>query len=172
MTGTAALKARIPGLRSAISAASGGAADDVLAEGDVVKVGSHALRVLATPGHTAGCISLVLDDDAAVFTGDALLVRGCGRTDFQGGSAETLYASTVGKLFHLRDDCIVYTGHDYNGHTSSTIGEEKRHNPRLTKDLPAFVALMGALGLPRPKLIDVAVPANLADGAGLPVLPQ
>jgi sulfur dioxygenase len=95
-----------------------------------------------------------------VFTGDALLVRGCGRTDFQGGSAETLYESVHGKLFTLPETCTVYPAHDYRGQTASTIGEEKTHNPRLSKDKDSFVDIMAKLGLSYPAKIDVALPAN------------
>ena len=102
-----------------------------------------------------------------VFTGDALLIRGCGRTDFQGGSASELFSSVRGKLFaRLPDDTVVYPAHDYKGMTSSTIGEEKRLNPRLGlgKSEAEFVKIMAALNLPKPKLIDEAVPANLRCG--------
>ena len=99
-----------------------------------------------------------------VFTGDALLVRGCGRTDFQGGSAETLYDSVHAQIFTLPDDTVVYPAHDYKGHRSSTVGEEKRLNPRLSKSKAEFVEIMGNLGLPYPKKIDEALPLNLVCG--------
>src|SRR6186713_1214007 len=102
-----------------------------LADGNVLRFGSHALTVLATPGHTGGCLSLVNEDQSLVFTGDALLVRSVGRTDFQGGDAHQLYRSIQERLFSLPDACSVYPAHDYDGRTSSTIGEEKQHNPRI-----------------------------------------
>jgi sulfur dioxygenase len=96
-----------------------------------------------------------------VFTGDTLLIDGCGRTDFQGGSAEALYDSVTAKLFGLPDATRVWPGHDYKGQSASTIGWEKKHNARLAnRTRAAFVELMGQLNLPRPKLIDIAVPAN------------
>lgn len=93
--------------------------------------GNRALTVIETPGHTNGCISFVTDDKLMVFTGDSLLIRGCGRTDFQEGSAKQLYHSIKDDLFTLPDDCIVYPAHDYSGRTASTIGEEKALNPRI-----------------------------------------
>ena len=142
-----------------------GAVGDVLVQhGDSITFGAFTLEVRATPGHTPGCVSYVLGE-AMVFTGDALFVRGCGRTDFQGGNAESLYDSVTQQLFTLPDDCVVYPGHDYKGRMDSTVGEEKALNPRLTKDKAGFVDLMGKLGLPEPKLIHVAVPANLRGGA-------
>ena len=166
VSGSAKLKSLVPGLHSAIGRTPGAHADAALRDGDVVRFGARALRVLATPGHTVGCLSFVLDDDSAVFTGDALFVRGCGRTDFQGGDAATLFDSITLVLFALPDACAVYPAHDYNGHTHSTIGEERLFNPRAGagRSLSEFVAIMGALNLPPPKLIDVAVPANLLDG--------
>lgn len=100
-----------------------------------------------------------------VFTGDALFIRGCGRTDFQGGSAHGLYESVHRELYNrLPDHCKVMPAHDYQGRPYSTIGEEKKLNPRLTKPVDQFVALMDSLNLPRPKLIDTAGPANLVCG--------
>ncbi len=99
-----------------------------------------------------------------LFTGDALLIRGCGRTDFQSGSAYDLYDSVHTKIFTLPDDYLVYPGHDYKGQMSSTVGEEKNFNPRLTKNKEAFKEIMDNLNLPNPKMIDVAVPLNLVCG--------
>ena len=129
-----------------------------------MRFGSRWLEVLETPGHTEGCCSFLLDDGTKVFTGDALLIRGCGRADFQGGCAATLFESVTSKLFRLNADTAVYPGHDYKGRTSSSIGEERCHNARLTKSLPEFVQLMANLNLSAPKLIDVAVPANMRCG--------
>jgi len=115
--------------------------------------------VLHTPGHTAGSMSYLWR--GKVFTGATLLIDGCGRTDFQSGSAEALYDSVMNKLFTLSEETRVWPGHDYHGQAVSTIGWEKRHNARLAnRDRADFVALMAALDLPRPKLIDIAVPAN------------
>ncbi len=145
-------------------------ADVPLGDGDVVRVGAVALRVLATPGHTSGCVSyLVSAGDAepdSVLTGDALLIRGCGRTDFQEGDAGRLWDSVHTRLFGLPDAMRVYPAHDYRGMTVSTIGEERRHNPRLggTRTRPEFIALMAALDLPPPARIAEALPANRACG--------
>jgi len=134
-------------------------ADLQLEDGAELRFGHEVLVAIATPGHTAGSMSYAWRDK--VFTGDSLLIGGCGRTDFQGGDAGTLYDSITQRLFALPDETLVYPGHDYKGRTSSTIGAEKAGNPRLagrTRD--EFIALMGALNLPPPKKIDVAVPAN------------
>jgi sulfur dioxygenase len=120
-------------------------------------------QVRSTPGHTDGCVSFVLPG-CAVFTGDALLVRGCGRTDFQAGDAGKLYDAVHREIFSLPDSTAVFPAHDYKGNTMSTVGEEKRLNPRLTQSREAFIALMGGLNLPYPKRIDVAVPANMICG--------
>ena len=166
ITGTGILKARAEGIaaKSGISAASDAAADVKFAHGDSVAFGKRRLNVRATPGHTAGCLSYVLDDESMVFTGDALLIRGCGRTDFQQGSAETLYSSVHTQLFTLPEGCFVYPGHDYLGRTRSTVGEEKALNPRLTQPLTGFVATMKGLNLAYPKKLDVAFPANMRCG--------
>ncbi len=131
--------------------------------GGVVTLGALRLEVLETPGHTDDGLSYRLGD--RVFTGDTLLIRGCGRTDFQNGDPATLYDSITTVLFALPDDTQLWPGHDYKGMTSSTIGEEKRHNPRVagrTRD--EFVAIMNGLNLPPPRNLDVAVPANRACG--------
>lgn len=136
-----------------------GAADLQALNGELIRFGDEAIRVINTPGHTAGSASYLWRDN--LFTGDALLIMGCGRTDFQGGDAGTLYDSITQKLFTLPDDTKVWPGHDYKGFTVSTIGREKAHNPRLAgKSRGQFIELMGNLHLPRPRLIDVAVPAN------------
>jgi len=149
---------------SAVAGAEG--ADRLLKHGDRVAFGARHLEARATPGHTDGCMTFVLDDASCAFTGDALLIRGCGRTDFQQGSAERLYASVHGQIFGLPDDCLVYPGHDYRGLTCSSVGEERRFNPRLGGDASVqdFAGYMRHLGLPHPKLIDLAVPANLRCG--------
>jgi sulfur dioxygenase len=137
-----------------------------LQEGDRIVFGAHVLIVIETPGHTEGCISFLLEGSSMVFTGDCLLIRGCGRTDFQQGSAHKLFHSIKDKLFNLPDTCIVYPAHDYSGRTASTIGEEKRLNPRIGGEANEndFVGYMENMNLPHPKLLDVAVPANLQAG--------
>jgi glyoxylase-like metal-dependent hydrolase (beta-lactamase superfamily II) len=131
-----------------------------LNDGDVIRFGDgETIQVLHTPGHTAGSMSYLWRGN--LFTGDTLLIDGCGRTDFQSGSAADLYDSVTGKLFTLPGDTRVWPGHDYKGQSVSTIGWEREHNARLANRSRAdFVALMEALNLPRPRLIDVAVPAN------------
>eukprot|EP01032_Pedospumella_encystans_P012691 gene12690-14664_t len=164
ITGSSALKALHSGLQSVISVASTGRADISVIPGQVVPFGTRTLTVLATPGHTEGCVSYLLDDMSCVFTGDALLVRGCGRTDFQGGSASKLYHSVHSQLFSLPDSTLVYPAHDYKGYCNSSILEERTLNPRLTKTLPEFVSIMDNLGLPYPAKFDKSVPANLVCG--------
>eukprot|EP00964_Phaeocystis_antarctica_P152000 scaffold119710_cov63-Phaeocystis_antarctica.AAC.3 len=166
ITGSGALKQRVPGLRSAISAASGAKADQLLADGEEVSwaAGTRALKVLATPGHTAGCVSYYDAQLGVIFTGDTLFIRGCGRTDFQGGSAETLHESVHSKLFTLPSNTLVLPAHDYKGQRASTIGAEARANPRLTLGKVEFAELMANLNLPYPKKIDAALPANMLCG--------
>lgn len=140
-----------------------------LNDGDIIRFGpDERIEVLHTPGHTAGSVSYLWRGN--VFTGDTLLIDGCGRTDFQNGSAHALYESVTGKLFTLADTTRVWPGHDYKGQSVSTIGWEKRHNARLAnRGKEDFCELMATLNLPQPKLIDIAVPANknlgLAHGA-------
>ena len=144
--------------------------DRTLAHGDTVRFGDEALEVRATPGHTDGCLAFVTADHQRVFTGDALLVRGAGRTDFQQGDAHRLFRSIRDQLFTLPDACAVYPAHDYEGRTSSTIGEERAFNPRIggAAREEDFVGYMANLGLPHPKLLAVAVPANLREGQPAP----
>jgi len=147
------------------------ACDLRLFDGDEVRFGNERLEVLHTPGHTEGSVCYLWRASAkdgsndrvrnAVFTGDTLFIGGCGRADFQGGNAGELYDSITQSLFILPEETRVYPGHDYKGNRVSTIGDEKRNNPRLAgKTREEFIALMGNLNLPKPKLIDVAVPAN------------
>jgi glyoxylase-like metal-dependent hydrolase (beta-lactamase superfamily II) len=165
ITAAAALKDRL-GCQTGVSGHAGlDCVDRALVHGDRLTFGGHALTVVETPGHTLCSLSYLTDGPHRMaFTGDALLIRGCGRTDFQNGSASKLYQAIHREIFSLPDDTTVYPGHDYNGRTASTVGEERRLNPRLTKSEADFVALMAGLNLPRPKLIDVAVPANLQCG--------
>jgi len=133
ITGSGLLKTRFPDLKSCISFEAGADADIKFSEGDCLEFGSRSIICISTPGHTSGCYSFVLDDFSMVFTGDVLLIRGCGRTDFQGGSSSTLYSSVKDKLFKLPGSCTVYPAHDYKGLTASSIYEEMTYNPRLTK---------------------------------------
>jgi sulfur dioxygenase len=134
-----------------------------VAEGDKLKVEGVSLDVLYTPGHTDDSYSFLMGD--RVFTGDTLLIRGTGRTDFQNGNARAQYESIFGKLLKLPEETLVFPAHDYKGETVSTIGEEKRFNPRLqVKSADEYADLMSRLNLPNPKMMDVAVPANLHVG--------
>ncbi|GKY93591.1 hypothetical protein MPSEU_000326500 [Mayamaea pseudoterrestris] len=163
VTGTRLLREQLPDMRSVISKASGAKCDMVVEPYDGIRFGSRYLTVRPTPGHTAGCVSLVADDKSFVLTGDALLINGCGRTDFQGGNPSQLYESVWTQILTLSDDTIVYPAHDYNGLTSSTVGEEKATNPRLglLKTKQEFVDMMNNLNLAYPKHIDRALPANM-----------
>ncbi len=134
-----------------------------VAEGDTIKVEGLSLDVLYTPGHTDDSYSFRMGD--RVFTGDTLLIRGTGRTDFQNGDPRQQYDSIFNKLLRLPDDTLVFPAHDYKGDTVSTIGEEKAFNPRLqVKSVDDYVALMNSLNLPNPKMMDVAVPSNMRQG--------
>ena len=138
-----------------------------LRDGEKIRVGELTLTALHTPGHTDDSYCYLLENvgQTYVFTGDTLLIRGTGRTDFQNGSAADQYQSLFNKLLTLPATTWVYPGHDYKGWMVSTIGEEKAHNPRLqVKDLSEYIALMNNLNLPNPKLMDIAVPANRACG--------
>ena len=138
-----------------------------LADGRALHFGSQTVRALHTPGHTAGSMSYLWQagGQAHVFTGDTLLINGCGRTDFQSGSSEALYRSLTQVLFALPDNTLVWPGHDYQGRTHSTIGAEKATNARIAgKTLAEFKATMDSLNLPKPRRIDEAVPANLSSG--------
>jgi glyoxylase-like metal-dependent hydrolase (beta-lactamase superfamily II) len=135
-------------------------ADRHIKDGEVLQLGDMAIEAIATPGHTDSHMAYRINGDR-VLTGDALFIRGCGRTDFQSGDAGTLYDSVTQRLFTLPEATLVYPGHDYRGYTLSTIGEEKRWNPRfLGKDRPQFIEFMANLKLPEPKKIMEAVPAN------------
>jgi sulfur dioxygenase len=166
VTGAWLLRKKL-GSRIALSKASGAeGADKYLEPGAALAFGKRHLEARATPGHTGGCMSYVLDDKSMVFTGDALLIRGCGRTDFQQGDPHTLYRSVREQVFSLPDRCLIYPGHDYRGLTVTSVGEEKLFNPRLAESIGEgdFVGYMNHLGLPHPKQMDVAVPANMKCG--------
>lgn len=164
ITASGAIRQRTGALIVVGKAAGVETADIQLQDGDSIEIGDYRLKALSTPGHTAGCTSYFLSP--YVFTGDALLIRGCGRTDFQGGSSETLFRSVRERIFTLPGDVLVCPAHDYNGCTLSSIKEEKEHNPRLkiSKSLQEFRDLMENLNLADPKKMDVAVPANLVSG--------
>ena len=166
VTGAALLR-RSLGSKVALSQDSGATgADRTLVDGEKIAFGKRFLEAQATPGHTNGCMTFVLDDKSMAFSGDALLIRGCGRTDFQQGDAHQLFRSVREKIFSLPDACLLYPSHDYKGLTASSVGEEKRYNPRLAESIGEgdFVGYMTNLGLPHPKLMQVAVPANLKVG--------
>jgi glyoxylase-like metal-dependent hydrolase (beta-lactamase superfamily II)/rhodanese-related sulfurtransferase len=134
-----------------------------LNDGDTLSFGGETLKALHTPGHTSGSMSFLWRHH--LFSGDTLLINGCGRTDFQSGSAEAMYHSLTKILFALPDATTVWPGHDYQGRTQSSIGQERVHNARVAgKSLQEFTAIMDALNLPKPKRIDEAVPANLTSG--------
>ncbi|XP_041032712.1 persulfide dioxygenase ETHE1, mitochondrial isoform X2 [Carcharodon carcharias] len=164
VTGTGLLKRMITGCRSVIAKDSGALADIYIQEGDTINFGNFSLEAVSTPGHTDGCLTYILNDRSMAFTGDALLIRGCGRTDFQQGCPKTLYSSVHGKILTLPGDCLLYPAHDYTGRTVTTVDEERRLNPRFTKPLADFIELMNNLNLPKPAQIDIAVPANLRCG--------
>ena len=154
---------RRAGSQSAVSEAGGAPCADLpLRHGQLLRFGAQTLEVRATPGHTDGCVAFVSHAEGMVFTGDTLLIRGCGRTDFQQGDARRLYQSVHEQLFSLSDATFVYPGHDYQGRTRTTIGEERALNPRLGGGRTAedLAEIMEKLGLAYPAQIDVAVPAN------------
>jgi glyoxylase-like metal-dependent hydrolase (beta-lactamase superfamily II)/rhodanese-related sulfurtransferase len=141
--------------------------DRQLRDGDVILFGQEEITIIATPGHTPGSVCYLWRD--RLFTGDTLLIGGCGRTDFQNGSAEALYRSVTERLFTLDEHTLIYPAHDYKGRRVSSIGEEKLLNQRFAgKSREEFISLMSNLNLPMPKRIQEAVPANRIAGAGAP----
>jgi len=157
--------------------------DLMVDHGDVIAFGNHALEVRATPGHTNGCVTYITTDCQMAFTGDSLMIRGAGRTDFQSGDVHALWDSIRDQIFSLPDDCLLYPGHDYQGRTVTTVAEEKRFNPRIGGDAREedFAGFMNNLGLPHPKQLAVAVPANMQCGKpqensladnGIPAVPD
>ena len=165
VTGAWLLKHKL-GSRIGVPATSGAGGADFLVAEESLRFGATSLEPRHTPGHTAGDTTYVLDDRSMAFTGDALLIRGCGRTDFQGGDAHQLFRSVREQIFSLPDRCLLYPGHDYRGLSVSSVGEEKLYNPRLGEAVGEadFVGYMRNLGLPHPKQMDRAVPANLRCG--------
>lgn len=171
ITGGGLLRQKTDALTAVSSACDAKLADLQLNDGVELRFGGQTIQVISTPGHTPGSISFLWQD--RLFTGDCLLINGCGRTDFQGGNAEAQYHSIVEKLFKFPDDTLVYPGHDYNGRRVSNIGQEKTINPRLAnKSLDEFLLIMRNLNLPKPKLIDVAVPANRMCGIPEAIISQ
>jgi len=166
VTGAWLLK-RHTGSRIMLAAASGAEGGDrYLGQDDVVAFGGRRLLVRATPGHTNGCLTYVLDDHSMAFTGDCLLIRGSGRTDFQQGDAAAMYRSIHEQIFTLPDDCLLYPAHDYRGLTVTSAAEERRFNPRIGGEIGIgdFIGYMRNLRLAHPKMIDIAVPANMRCG--------
>jgi len=164
ITGMSRIKKALPQVKSLASFAGGIPCVDIKAhDGDEIKIGDLLIKVMFTPGHTDGCLTFYCR--SMIFTGDTLFIRGCGRTDFQGGNPENLYDSVTQKLFTLPDDTIVYPAHDYKGMLSSTIGEEKKFNLRLAgKTREEFVEIMNNLNLSLPKKIKESLPANMQCG--------
>jgi sulfur dioxygenase len=168
VTGADTLRQKL-GSKSVVHRDAGAMCGDLLVtDGVHIIVGTIDLEVRYTPGHTNGCISFFVGD--RIFTGDSLLIGGCGRTDFQSGDSGQLYDSINAKIFSLPDDVVVYPGHDYNGNTQSTVGEERQHNKRLggNKSREEFIKIMSELKLAYPKYIDIALPANQACGRVIP----
>jgi len=158
---------RRTGCRIAVSANSGAeGADRYLVPDDIIVFGERNLQIRSTPGHTGGCLTYVLDDRSMAFTGDCLMVRGSGRTDFQEGDPGAMYRSVRQQIFSMPDSCLLYPAHDYRGLTVTSVGEERRFNPRLGGEIGEadFAGYMKNLRLAHPKKMDVAVPANLKCG--------
>jgi len=163
ITGTGILK-NISKCQSMISKASGAKADLYLVDNDQIDFGEQKLEARATPGHTNGCMTFVNHEEGMAFTGDALLIRACGRTDFQQGDAHQLYESVHSRIFSLPDDFLLFPAHDYKGHQMTTVKEERTLNPRLSKSPDEFIRIMEGLGLAYPKKIDEALPWNMMCG--------
>lgn len=164
ITGSGELRKRT-GAKTAISSKAHVPCIDIpLKDGDEIKFGKYTLKALETPGHTNSCMSFLID--GMIFTGDLLLIRGTGRTDFQEGDAKKMYESITEKIFSLSNDTKIYPGHDYKGFTYSTVEWEKKFNARIgaNRPLAEFIKIMSELKLAPPKKIDVAVPANLQCG--------
>lgn len=164
ITGAGKLRQQVGGQLVVHKNANSECADISAEEGDIFYLDQQAIRVIHTPGHTNNDISYHID--GAVFTGDTLLVRDCGRTDFQLGNNEAMYQSLTEKLFSLPEDTKVFPAHDYKGFSQSTIGEEKQFNVRVGagKSFEDFSTIMDNLNLPNPKRIDISVPGNMKCG--------
>lgn len=164
ITGTGQLKKRLKNLNSVISKYTSAKADIHVDDGQIIKFGKFQLECRSTPGHTDGCMTYVWHEKGMAFTGDALLIRGCGRTDFQQGSPTKLYESCHKKILSLPEHFLLFPCHDYNGRMVTSVAEEKKWNLRLTKPLQEFIKIMDNLNLAPPKYINEAVPANENDG--------
>jgi len=170
ITGTGMMKAKVPGLQSVLGKEGNedAVADVYLTDGEVIKFGAFEIEARATPGHTNGCHTYVLKTDGQdfAFTGDTLLIGGCGRTDFQQGDSSALFDSVHNKIFNLEDSTIVFPAHDYKGRTQSTVGLEKKFNARLNEKVTKreFVEIMSNLNLPFPKKIEESLPMNKVCG--------
>ncbi|XP_030745875.1 persulfide dioxygenase ETHE1, mitochondrial isoform X2 [Sitophilus oryzae] len=163
VTGTGYLRA-LSGCKTIISKTSRAQADIHVEENDSICFGDHELKVLSTPGHTNGCVTYYFPSQGVAFTGDALLIRGCGRTDFQEGDPKILYKSVHSKIFTLPESTLLFPAHDYKGMMCTSVEEEKKFNPRLTKSEQEFVEIMNNLNLAYPQQIDRALPANRVCG--------
>ena len=168
ITGSGELRRQTGALSGVSAVANVPCADRLLSHGAQLAFGRYSIEVRSTPGHTNGCLTYVVNADGQIyaFTGDALFIRGCGRTDFQLGDSATLYRSVHDQIYSLPNDTVIYPGHDYRGHQSSTVGEEKAYNPRLRADISQhqFIEIMDALELADPARIHEALPANLGCG--------
>jgi len=164
VTGTHLLRSHFEELKTGLGSANVAKSDEKFEHSHKIEVGDISLEVRHTPGHTNGCVTYVDHEGGAAFTGDTLLIRGCGRTDFQEGCSKTLYNSVQTQIFSLPEHFSIYPAHDYKGNTSSSVQEEKQFNPRLTKSESEFVGIMENLGLSYPKMIDKALPWNLNCG--------
>ena len=164
VTGSGILRNRLNSIVMVHENSRSKCADVLFRDGDLIPLGSNKIRVVYTPGHTDSDVSFVIP--GAVFTGDALLIHGCGRTDFQSGDAGALFDSVTQRLFTLPDSTIVYPGHDYQGQASSTITEERQHNPRLGtgKTREEFITIMNELDMDPPDRMHEALPSNLRCG--------
>ncbi|MEM8721572.1 MAG: MBL fold metallo-hydrolase [Cyanobacteria bacterium P01_G01_bin.39] len=167
ITGTGVLRDRTSCQGVVPVNAQANCADRFIQDGESISLGSVEIKAIETLGHTDSHMTYLVNQDR-ILTGDALLIRGCGRTDFQGGNAELLYRSVTQKLFTLADDILVYPAHDYHGRMVSTIGEEKQWNPRFRQhDCQSFIQLMNNLDLAYPRKMMEAVPANQGCGKGV-----
>ncbi len=164
ITGVSEIKKHFPEAKSIVHKDCGAPCVDIpVDDGDEIILGEIKIKVIYVPGHTNSCVAYYVNN--LVFTGDALMIRGCGRTDFQCGSAETLYHSVTEKLFTLPEETIIYPAHDYKGISCSSIREEKHFNPRFAnKTKEEFIDIMNNLNLPFPKKIKESLPANLQCG--------
>jgi len=175
ITSTGQIKGKLDGFKSVLGAKGNeeAKADVKVKDGECVEFGRYKVQFIHTPGHTKGCHCLLVDDgeQKRVFTGDTILVRGCGRTDFQGGSSDELFDSVWKRIFTLPDNVLIFPAHDYRGRTMSTVREEKKFNPRLSKTKDEFRDIMKNLNLAYPAKIDVALPANLVCGLHETFLP-